>query len=150
MSYARKKCTDKDSKDFQNACFKTLDNSNINDYFPRIISPNIIQKTAEKAREPGMINKHHLRPIVTVSAQKAVEKAPKPEMTKKHYLRPIVPVFDYFRSGNSGVTFLRPDEVGPAPVEKTNEKNGQNIVAYSVPYTEAYLNRVPASKVISL
>merc|ERR1711983_359161 len=83
---------------------------------------------------------YHNPRVVSVAT---VEKKPEPEVpvvTKKHQIRPIVPVFDYLRSGNSQVVYLRPDEVGPEP-----EVENQKVLTYSVPYTQAYLNRVPAA-----
>lgn len=78
----------------------------------------------------------------TVSTTTVKKQDPEPVQTeqKKHHLRPIVPVFDYLRSGASQVTYLRPDEVSPSVPESDS-----NIVTYSVPYTQAYLNRVPAT-----
>ena len=76
-------------------------------------------------------------PKTTVKAVKA------PEVQKKQPLRQIVPVFDYLRSGTPQVSYLRPDEIKTPVAQPSNEKN---IVTYSLPYTQAYLNRVPATR----
>ena len=61
-----------------------------------------------------------------------------PAKEEKPQIRKIVPIFDYLRSGD--VTFVRPDEVRPV---KDDPKQNQ-IFQYSIPYTQAYLNRIPA------
>ena len=72
-----------------------------------------------------------------------VKKVEKVE-TKKHKLRPIIPFFGGLRTRTAPqVSYLRPEDV-PEVQQVQNDK----IVTYSlpsVPYTQAYLNRVPAS-----
>jgi len=86
--------------------------------------------------------------VQTVPTSKVTEDASEEEkseevMTKKP-LRPIIPLFgNVMRGANvQGVTYLRPNEGVPQVPEH------DKVLAYkSVPYTQALVNRVPATKV---
>lgn len=99
-------------------------------YYPQYQQPLVYYPSAPYQPQQPQVQ-------VSSAASKPVEVEKKEE---KHALRQIIPTFDYLRSGGSGVSYLRPDEVRPQPVQ--NEKN---IVTYTVPYHQAYLNRVPAT-----
>merc|ERR1711963_450449 len=93
-------------------------------YYPSYVYPKKVEAPPKKVAEPEEMAPEVVEPEVTV---KKVEKP---------LLRPIVPFFG-LRSGE--VQFLRPDEARPQV-----EQDEQNVLAYSsVPYTQAYLNRVP-------
>ena len=97
-------------------------------YYPSVYPSYVYQPTVKKVvSTPAKVETPKVTPEVTLNKQ------------SKPLLRPIVPAFDYLRDGSNTVTFLRPDEVKP-----TSEEDETNILTYTVPYTQAYLNRVPA------
>merc|ERR1712026_245263 len=99
-------------------------------YYPSFHTYPTYQYTAPSYYYPS-----YVYPPKVVSSKVVPQKAEvqTPEVTIKKQeaprLRPIVPVFDYLRSGNSQLTY---------------EEDETNILTYSVPYTQAYLNRIPA------
>ena len=113
-------------------------------YYPSYVYPKKVEAPPKKVAEPEEMAPEVVEPQVTV---KKVEKP---------LLRPIVPFFG-LRSGE--VQFLRPDEVINLLILPMDilysmifalqarpqvEQDEQNVLAYSsVPYTQAYLNRVP-------
>merc|ERR1712076_205713 len=101
-------------------------------YYPSYVYPSVpkvqVHKQVEPVKDPVVVD-------FNLDVNYA-EEEPVVETKKDHKLRPIVPFFG-LRSGQ--VQFLRPDEVKPTP-----EQDEKNVLAYSsVPYTQAYLNRIP-------
>merc|ERR1711953_607013 len=100
--------------------------------------PTRFVKTSTAAATPEAPKKETVEAIPEAPAAVATPNA----LPSVPLIRRIVPFLDVLRTGD-GVAWKRPDEVD----DVTEPEPNQNKISWynTVPYTQAYLNRIPAS-----